>query len=96
MQLRLASDLRLGRAARLIRLAAAVQQLILPVVTLAALPAAYLARITRASMLEVLRQDYMRTARAKGLRHQHGALPPRHAQRPHPDPHRHRARSRRP
>jgi oligopeptide transport system permease protein len=43
------------------------QQLVLPVITLAALPAAYLARVTRASMLEVLGQDYMRTARAKGL-----------------------------
>ena len=32
-----------------------------------ALPAAYLARITRASLLDVLGQDYMRTARAKGL-----------------------------
>jgi oligopeptide transport system permease protein len=42
-------------------------QLVLPVLTLAALPAAYLARITRASLLEVLQQDYMRTARAKGL-----------------------------
>ncbi|HWC29323.1 MAG TPA: ABC transporter permease [Dehalococcoidia bacterium] len=42
-------------------------QLVLPVVTLAALPAAYIARITRASLLDVLRQDYMRTARAKGL-----------------------------
>ena len=42
-------------------------QLVLPVVTLAALPAAYTARITRASVLEVLQQDYMRTARAKGL-----------------------------
>jgi oligopeptide transport system permease protein len=44
-----------------------LKQLILPVVTLAALPSAYLARITRASMLDVLNQDYMRTARAKGL-----------------------------
>jgi oligopeptide transport system permease protein len=44
-----------------------LQQLILPVVTLAALPAAYLARITRASVLEILQQDYVRTARAKGL-----------------------------
>jgi len=42
-------------------------QMVLPVITLAALPAAYLARVTRASLLEVLRQDYMRTARAKGL-----------------------------
>jgi len=42
-------------------------QIILPVITLAALPAAYFARMTRASLLDVLRQDYMRTARAKGL-----------------------------
>jgi len=42
-------------------------QIVLPAVTLAALPAAYLARITRASVLEVLQQDYVRTARAKGL-----------------------------
>jgi len=40
----------------------------LPVVALGLLPAAYIARITRASMLDVLRQDYIRTARAKGLR----------------------------
>ncbi len=44
-----------------------LKQVVLPVVTLAALPAAYLARITRASLLDVLRQDYIRTARAKGL-----------------------------
>jgi oligopeptide transport system permease protein len=31
------------------------------------LPAAYIARITRASMLDVLNQDYVRTARSKGL-----------------------------
>lgn len=43
------------------------QYLILPGVTLAAAPAAVLARLTRSSMLEVLNQDYMRTARAKGL-----------------------------
>ncbi len=42
-------------------------QIVLPVVTLAALPAAYFARMTRASLLDVLQQDYMRTARAKGL-----------------------------
>ncbi len=42
-------------------------QLIMPVLALAALPAAYTARITRASTLEVSRQDYVRTARAKGL-----------------------------
>ena len=43
------------------------REMVLPVVTLALLPLAYLARITRASLLEVLGQDYMRTARAKGL-----------------------------
>jgi oligopeptide transport system permease protein len=43
------------------------EQMVLPVVTLAALPAAYLARITRASLLDVLRQDYVRTAQSKGL-----------------------------
>jgi oligopeptide transport system permease protein len=43
------------------------RQLVLPVITLAALPTAYLARITRASLLDVLSEDYIRTARAKGL-----------------------------
>lgn len=41
---------------------------VLPVVSLAFLPASYISRITRASVLEVIRQDYVRTARAKGLR----------------------------
>lgn len=40
---------------------------VLPVITLAAIYAAYIARLTRAGMLEVLRADYIRTARAKGL-----------------------------
>ncbi|MBX3297881.1 MAG: ABC transporter permease [Acidobacteria bacterium] len=44
-----------------------VSALVLPVVTLAAVYAAYIARLTRAGMLEVLRSDYIRTARAKGL-----------------------------
>ena len=43
------------------------RKMILPSVALGILPAAYIARITRASMLEVLGQDYIRTARAKGL-----------------------------
>ena len=43
------------------------RQAVLPVITLAALPTAYLARVTRASVLDVLGQDYLRTARAKGL-----------------------------
>ncbi len=40
---------------------------VLPTIALGFLPMSYIARITRASMLEVLRQDYIRTARAKGL-----------------------------
>ncbi len=40
---------------------------VLPALTLAAHPLALLARMTRASMLEVIRQDYMTTASAKGL-----------------------------
>ncbi len=44
-----------------------VKNVIMPSLALAALPAAYFARITRASMLEVVRQDYVRTARAKGV-----------------------------
>lgn len=41
--------------------------LILPIVTLSLYPAAYITRLTRSSMLEVLGQDYIRTARAKGV-----------------------------
>ncbi len=41
--------------------------IVMPVVTLAAIYAAYIARLTRAGMLEVMRSDYIRTARAKGL-----------------------------
>jgi len=41
--------------------------LLLPVLTLSAIYIAYIARLTRAGMLEVLRSDYIRTARAKGL-----------------------------
>ncbi|MGA1742282.1 MAG: ABC transporter permease [Pseudohongiellaceae bacterium] len=40
---------------------------ILPSITLGAMYAAYIARLSRAGMLEVLSQDYLRTARAKGL-----------------------------
>ena len=39
----------------------------MPAISLALLQAGLLARITRSTMLEVLRQDYIRTARAKGL-----------------------------
>jgi len=41
-----------------------------PIVILALAGVAYLARLTRTSMLEVLRQDFVRTARAKGMREQ--------------------------
>lgn len=40
---------------------------ILPALALAGMPTAFIARLTRSSMLEVLSQDYIRTARAKGL-----------------------------
>jgi ABC-type dipeptide/oligopeptide/nickel transport system permease component len=43
------------------------QYLVLPVVTLALRPLSIIARMTRSEMLEVLGQDYVRTARAKGL-----------------------------
>jgi ABC-type dipeptide/oligopeptide/nickel transport system permease component len=42
--------------------------ILLPAVTLAAYPIGLIARMTRASMLEVLEQDYIRTARAYGVR----------------------------
>ena len=41
--------------------------LVLPIVTLALYPAAYITRLTRSSMLDVLGQDYIRTAKAKGV-----------------------------
>lgn len=44
-----------------------VASLILPVLTLSTIYMAYIARLTRAGMLEVMRSDYIRTARAKGL-----------------------------
>ena len=46
---------------------AAKNGLILPVVTLGLYPMAYITRLTRSSMLDVLGQDYIRTARAKGV-----------------------------
>ena len=44
----------------------AVEHLVLPALALSSIPAAIVARITRSTMLEVLSQDYVRTARAKG------------------------------
>lgn len=48
----------------------ALWHLILPAVTLATIPLAVIVRITRASVLDVLNEDFIRTAEAKGLRHQ--------------------------
>lgn len=45
----------------------ALRHLILPAVALGTIPLAVIARMTRSSMLEVLGEDYIRTARAKGL-----------------------------
>jgi peptide/nickel transport system permease protein len=55
----------------------AFKHLILPSVTLSTIPIAIIARITRSAMLEVLNMDYIRTARAKGLRE--GSVIRRHA-----------------
>ena len=57
-----------------------LRHLALPVITLALPVAAYIARLTRGSLLEVLRADFIRTARAKGLREARVIL--RHALRP--------------
>lgn len=51
---------------RLDQLWVVIQHLILPSIALATIPMAIIARMTRSSMLEVLRSDYIRTARAKG------------------------------
>lgn len=45
----------------------AVWHIILPAVTLSTIPTAIVARMTRSAMLDVLRQDYIKTAKAKGL-----------------------------
>ena len=45
----------------------ALSHLVLPAIALGTIPLAVIARMTRSAMLEVLREDYMRTARAKGL-----------------------------
>jgi len=44
-----------------------IQRMVLPVITLALPAIAYIARLTRGSMIEVLHSNYIRTARAKGL-----------------------------
>jgi dipeptide transport system permease protein len=45
----------------------AASHLVLPAIALGTIPLAVIARMTRSAMLEVLREDYVRTARAKGL-----------------------------
>jgi peptide/nickel transport system permease protein len=45
-----------------------LRHLVLPAIALGAASAAVIARMTRASMLEIIRQDYIRTARANGIR----------------------------
>lgn len=49
-------------------LGSALHHLALPAFALATIPTAFIARITRSAMLEVLSEDYIRTARAKGVR----------------------------
>ncbi|MDR7316843.1 ABC transporter permease [Brevibacillus nitrificans] len=49
-------------------LGSVVTHLVLPSIALSTIPMATFARITRSSMLEVIKQDYIKTARAKGLR----------------------------
>lgn len=51
-------------------LVSSLQHLVLPAVALGSYSTAIIARMTRSTMLEVVRQDYIRTARAKGLREQ--------------------------
>jgi len=60
--------------------AGSLRHLVLPVITLALPLIAYLARLTRGSLLEVLQSPYIRTARAKGL--EPGVILRRHALKP--------------
>jgi peptide/nickel transport system permease protein len=54
-----------------------LKHLVLPVIALATIPGAIIARMTRSSMLDVLQADYVRTAHSKGLRE--GVVLSRHA-----------------
>ena len=60
-----------------------VSFLVLPVITLALPVTAYVARLTRDSMREVLKANFIRTARAKGLSSASGVVAPRVAARAH-------------
>ena len=55
------------RAGDMAAFRSALAHLILPTIALGTIPLAVIARMTRSSMLEVLREDYVRAARAKGL-----------------------------
>ena len=66
---------------------------VLPVIALAGYQVAVIARYTRASMLEVTRKDYIRTAQSKGLQARAVVTPPHDQERPHPGGHDPRARS---
>ena len=70
--------------------AAHFKAMLLPAFALGFSAAGLLARLVRSSMLDVLREDYVRTAFAKGLPEQSRDRPPRAAQRAHPGPDRHR------
>lgn len=59
---------RFGYTSPLVDFGRSVRQAVLPVICLAIFPLAAAARQTRSSMLEVIRQDYVRTAWAKGLK----------------------------
>lgn len=50
------------------------KHIIMPAIALSGLPTAFIARLTRSSMLDVLNQDYMKTAKAKGLSKQRTIL----------------------
>lgn len=54
-----------GRTDQLVEV---IKHLVLPSIALATIPMAIIARITRSTMLEVMRSDFIRTARAKGLK----------------------------
>lgn len=65
------------------------QHLVLPAVTLALFSAGLVMRLTRSAMLEVLNENYIRTARAKGLTERTTLAASRSAQRSHPHHHHH-------
>ena len=73
-----------------------LSHLILPAIALGSIPLAIITRITRASVLDVNNEDYVRTARAKGLDERRHQLTPHHAQRVAARGHRSRPAGRRP